>query len=1544
MARETYDLIQFKRGKLRDWLDINPILAYGEPGLVVSDAMEILGLKIGNGILAFKDLPYAGNPDGGGGDGGFDPDLYYTKEEIDAMFEAAKAGFGEEITGLQSQISQNGQNIAQNSTAIEGLQKDKANLITTYENAATVITDLEGQGYVVGDSITIDGVPGIVTAVGERGEITNIWLENSAAAASDDTLRVDGGTGSGASVTVTSVEKQYGIEESEDYMTMLVRMYALQKLSNGPVDGKFRAVRNGALEELYHSVTQVFVDPTYSGTSNGTEFAPYKSIADALNSFSRPTAEGIIYLTEGNYGDVDLTGVSNKLLIGKAVLGERRVFLASLTVGAGSENIGIRDLEISGTTTITGSGQYTFENVKFDGATTVTKGTSRFSGVTSGSNLEFTNGNILYENCELSGVTSTIGTGALLEVRNSRIGQVIVNSGGSYLHYSGCVQGQNGLPAIQANMGASSVLLLNGSAVDRNGNLLPISIAARTSYMLGAFLFNSEGSTVPAETFRKTDGILAEQIRVGLSSIGYSVTSPFLNEHLKAIGNKILDVQAEGYNIPIVITPDDPLDTKEYTITTGGNYTEGRVLYGLSVSISGKINSAVLGVYEDGYTKWTLPAENASYFALSSVNQLAGAQIQLDESIKAVGSPITGITSAQAAVQIQEAIEKHNMDPSAHTFLLNLINALSGIASEKQDKIAGVTGTPKLMTPPATTGGQPGTVEQSEFMQSPPAATAAGAQVLTAPTVKGAAPGLKPVSDFATSGQGAKADTAIQNVVFAGTQLPVDSDKKASITQQAARQALGLKDAAYKDSSDFATAAQGKKADTAVQPAGMASAIEEATSPIESDVREIQKKIPSAASEENQLADKAFVNSSIVNMAARFITPTADGSVRWSSLNALKAGPWYYGAQAITCTENDYAIYLQEDQSQWRASYQNGEWVTQYKVNDAPFTSVQEKAINSGITKEIVDTIVPNTRKVNGKTLSADITLNTDDIPEGTENKYFTEERVGEILKGKDYSDFGAQPAMNAGDPSTELLVPPTEEGAQPGTIPQSTFLKTVKAPTPSVLVAPDGESSTPTTKPISDFATAEQGGKADTAVQPAALNQAIEAVNQTINNTKEALETEIGKKANQEDLNETLEGYMQKTAASTEGNVLVTDGSKGAKPSSTKLSELAKTVDVGHVLNVSLAGNSFSPASISAASNTNVTITPSGTQSATKFLLPTTFTLNQALLSCFNLSLSGQNQAIVEQIWLSSAAWNNQVIYNSNFWVKFNGQIGTAKIYNSKIRISETGAAAATLTVVNSEVEITRNENASNKITFNNCKNSTIHLHGYIAAKFAGECDGVTIYLHDSASITEFVDYNKANTIYICPDSTATAPIATTIVNMNAFVVDLKRGWYEISGPSPLGKQHDIAAALNVSRRPSAHTDSTGSYGIGTSSHYGHLKLSNGLTPDSTTNTAGVAAKASDVTGLLKPKIIFLADNSSQWITNGSDGYKYIINAATHGKGLTPQVRTFSFVPNLTNQAGETTGLWEETYDSPQINVTDGTVTVYSNRKTPAFRVEIRV
>lgn len=117
-------------------------------------------------------------------------------------------------------------------------------------------------------------------------------------------------------------------------------------------------------------------------------------------------------------------------------------------------------------------------------------------------------------------------------------------------------------------------------------------------------------------------------------------------------------------------------------------------------------------------------------------------------------------------------------------------------------------------------------------------------------------------------------------------------------------------------------------------------------------VNSIESIIPEAASAENQLADKNFVNSSIASNTANFIGT-------FSSVAELEA---YSG----TLTNNDYAFVTTTDgagNTTYNRYKYNGDtetWVFEYTLNNSSFTSDQWAAINSEITSVKVTQITTN--------------------------------------------------------------------------------------------------------------------------------------------------------------------------------------------------------------------------------------------------------------------------------------------------------------------------------------------------------------------------------------------------------------------------------------------------------------------------------------------------------------------------------------------------------------------------------------------------------
>lgn len=124
---------------------------------------------------------------------------------------------------------------------------------------------------------------------------------------------------------------------------------------------------------------------------------------------------------------------------------------------------------------------------------------------------------------------------------------------------------------------------------------------------------------------------------------------------------------------------------------------------------------------------------------------------------------------------------------------------------------------------------------------------------------------------------------------------------------------------------------------------------------IGSRVTSIESLIPLDASEDNELADKDFVNSSIATNTAFFIG-TFDSSDLGLGSNpdvgdvAAKLDELYPSA-----TNNDYAFFeytpTEGAIEYWRFKFvSNSGWEYEYMLNNSSFTQAQWNAINSGIT------------------------------------------------------------------------------------------------------------------------------------------------------------------------------------------------------------------------------------------------------------------------------------------------------------------------------------------------------------------------------------------------------------------------------------------------------------------------------------------------------------------------------------------------------------------------------------------------------------------
>ena len=208
-------------------------------------------------------------------------------------------------------------------------------------------------------------------------------------------------------------------------------------------------------------------------------------------------------------------------------------------------------------------------------------------------------------------------------------------------------------------------------------------------------------------------------------------------------------------------------------------------------------------------------------------------------------------------------------------------------------------------------------------------------------------------------------------------------------------------------------------------------------------VTSIEGKIPSQATSTNQLADKDFVNSSINNMTAFYITSNVDGDPFPTRVSLLNATTYYSGGEVRVPSKNDYAIVLSDENhsnATTRYIYYN-QWEYQYTVNETPLTANQLSAINSGITSTLVSKItanetniaeltqdlndyVPTSRKINNKPLTNDITLTAGDVGALPNDTVIPTVNNGMLTIQKNGTDVGTFTANQSGNSTVNITVP----------------------------------------------------------------------------------------------------------------------------------------------------------------------------------------------------------------------------------------------------------------------------------------------------------------------------------------------------------------------------------------------------------------------------------------------------------------------------------------------------------------------------------------
>ena len=174
-----------------------------------------------------------------------------------------------------------------------------------------------------------------------------------------------------------------------------------------------------------------------------------------------------------------------------------------------------------------------------------------------------------------------------------------------------------------------------------------------------------------------------------------------------------------------------------------------------------------------------------------------------------------------------------------------------------------------------------------------------------------------------------------------------------------------------------------------------------ADSALQSEIDTINGKIPNQASAQNQLADKNFVNSSIQNMAAFYVTYDAQGNP-FPTKQALIDSTQVYidGEVREKIGHNDYCIVVADESKHEAAGapttryiyqgnledvYDSSKWAFQYVINNSGLTAEQLAALNSGITAGLVSEFIAKPDKNSFKTINGESILKKDGEPDNIE-------------------------------------------------------------------------------------------------------------------------------------------------------------------------------------------------------------------------------------------------------------------------------------------------------------------------------------------------------------------------------------------------------------------------------------------------------------------------------------------------------------------------------------------------------------------------------
>ena len=177
-------------------------------------------------------------------------------------------------------------------------------------------------------------------------------------------------------------------------------------------------------------------------------------------------------------------------------------------------------------------------------------------------------------------------------------------------------------------------------------------------------------------------------------------------------------------------------------------------------------------------------------------------------------------------------------------------------------------------------------------------------------------------------------------------------------------------------------------------------------------IDDVEALIPNAATAQNQLADKAFVNNAIS-------TNTGDFVGTYNSLAALEA-------DNPNPNNNDYGYVVSTDQqgntsySRYKYSSNSQQWEFEYSLNNSSFTAEEWAAIQSGITSALVGKLSDLYTKAQLDVIldSKQSALTFDNVPtEGSDNPVKSGGIYNSLAQKQNNLTFDSIPVENSNNP-----------------------------------------------------------------------------------------------------------------------------------------------------------------------------------------------------------------------------------------------------------------------------------------------------------------------------------------------------------------------------------------------------------------------------------------------------------------------------------------------------------------------------------------------